>query len=254
MGGRGGFSFGGEWFGFDTGDPDIINEPGLAAPDNRRSVRDRAKDLGFTDSYGTDGIDNEVMNASLAQLQMLERKYSDTQGIADSNYSSLNGVRTRNGVLAYVANPYGDNATQTLNLAINEMEDADKFVAAVTYAVNQGHFMNADTSSRQTMIGYTIAHEYGHMVENILYQRYKDNGGTMSEHAYALKVKEQILKEARTKKDYASNYSRKNAFEFFAESFANANSGRANPYGRALDRWLSRRSELNPEPLTQQEG
>ena len=88
--------------------------------------------------------------------------------------------------------------------------------------------------------GYTVRHEYGHMLSNALAVKNK-----MSTSSFTDKAKSEITHIARTKfgaktGSLPSEYGDKDSFEFFAESFASLNSGNPNAYGKAMGEWLKK--------------
>ena len=239
MGGRGGFSYGGDFVPFDIGKNDGVPE-GLLPQDTRENVRDWADQAGFARVMGTTGIDEDVMRASLARLTQLEQRF---HALRDSEGDMvLTGV-PMNDAMAYVTNNVMNGRDQQLVFSSKFMGDGDELYDMTKYAIGKGHFMPT-SADRQTVLGYTATHEYGHMVENILSTRARANGE--SQHAYALRVRDEVLSMAGLRynsseyKRLMSQYGKSNAYEFFAEAFANAYSGKPNRIGRAMDQWLIR--------------
>lgn len=238
MGGRGSFSYGGKRIG--GGGARIGNgTPGLVAPDSRRDVRDAAKAAGFRDVYNTSKIDREVMITSLEKVRELEKRYG---AIGNSRDIVLNGVMDDS--IAFVSRDGGkDSNSQSLNFSIGNMGNAGKLVDMTKKGQRTGWFMPSGTTRKQ-LIGYTVTHEYGHMVQNVLYSKSK----TSLTHAeYANAVRSEVKQIAKARYGYRdgskaiSKYGQKNSREFFAEAFANANSGRPNSIGRAMGDWLKKK-------------
>lgn len=242
MGGRGSFSYGGVVWGGDINIGKGGGEPGLLAAENRKELADLAVAAGFTRAMGTSGVDEEVMRNSLNRIRQLEGKYGV---LAESEDPVLVGSVEDNAI-AYVDQDYGNNRAQNMGFSPTKMGDAQKLYDAQLHGQSSGWFMPSRTD-RATLLGYTATHEYGHMLENVLYQRYRDAGGTKSEYAWASDVRDDVMRLAGYRgytagRNYKSlsTYGGKNAYEFFAEAFANANSGAENRIGRALNTWLER--------------
>lgn len=238
MGGRGSFSYGGKRI--SGGDTRIGNgTPGLVAPDSRRDVRDAARAAGFRDVYNTSKIDREVMITSLDKVRELEKRYGAIGGSKDI---VLNGVKDDS--IAFVSRSGGkESNNQSLNFSLDNMGNAGKLVDMTQKAQGKGWFMPSGTTRKQ-LLGYTVTHEYGHMVQNVLYSKSKT---TLSHSEYASAVRREIKQIATMNYGYRdgskaiSEYGQKNAKEFFAEAFANANSGRPNAIGKAMADWLKRK-------------
>lgn len=229
MGGRGAMSYGGRTIRFAASDN---GEPGLAAPEQRRDLRDAARALGFRDAYNTSSIDREVMEESLSALSALEKKYG---AIGSSTDAVLNGVKTD--AIAYVHRDKSDPSNQTLSFSVGNMGSAEHLVGATRKAVQQGHFMPSGMS-RSELIRYTARHEYGHMVENVLSAK-----SGMKHSTFVVKTYGEITDIARKKfgadvKKDVSKYGKSNGKEFFAEAFANAHSEKPNGIGLAMREWL----------------
>lgn len=108
--------------------------------------------------------------------------------------------------------------------------------------------------SKENASTYTIAHEAGHIVHNVLVSKLmKDNAISVWDISSfrkktLLSFKKKILEHAKketglkTQKEimekYLSQYGRTNTAEFFAECFANLHSGEPNPLGRAIGKFL----------------
>lgn len=94
-----------------------------------------------------------------------------------------------------------------------------------------------------SLANYTVKHEYGHLLQNALYQRAKANGYSGTEGQFAAYVYKKIESTARKKygatSSSLSRYGKTNSMEAFAESFANLNSGSPNAFGKALGEYLS---------------
>ena len=118
---------------------------------------------------------------------------------------------------------------------------------AATLARNQRReeatFFSMPTDGRLTSYaGYTVAHEYGHLVQNALYQRAISRGASVSADTFSEIAKKEInsiaMKKYSSKGVAISTYGTYNSYEFFAESFANAHLGAPNAIGLAMRDYL----------------
>ena len=103
---------------------------------------------------------------------------------------------------------------------------------------------NMPTDGKVTSLArYSITHEYGHLTESALYLKSRSSGSTKTEGQDARARTNAILKIAKgygaTRGD-VSHYGQQNSYEFFAEAFANAHSGKPNAIGRAMSEYLKR--------------
>lgn len=126
-------------------------------------------------------------------------------------------------------------------LHVGHMKNAAKRAKGEITAQQTHHHMPID-GRLTSRAGYTITHEYGHLVQHALYQRALKNGYNGTEEAFRQRAfvsiaSSAVRKYGATGKDL-SNYGRNNAAEFFAESFANANLGAPNAFGRAMQDYL----------------
>ncbi len=111
-----------------------------------------------------------------------------------------------------------------------------KMVKTMFNDIKKGHSMPATKYK-----SYTFNHEFGHLVENYILR--KKNTDYMAD-----KVRNDIIKIAMKQSKLTrqqvisqiSGYGTKNSREFFAESFANMQSGRPNVLGKAMKTYLKR--------------
>lgn len=238
MGGRGSLSYNGHKIRVTATGKKVSGV--MVAPDNRADIRNKAQSIGFRDVYNTSSIDSEVMNASLDKLKALEDKYG---AIGNSTNIVLNGVNSD--AFAYVARGgiHGSNVkSQTLNFSLENMGNANDLAGATKKAIANGLFSQAKTD-RKTLLSYTATHEYGHILENVIYSNSKSSS-KKTIASFADSAKKGIENIATKKYGYNKNkpvtskYSNTNSREFFAEAFANANSGKPNAIGKALNDWV----------------
>nr|DAH90094.1 MAG TPA: Lethal factor [Caudoviricetes sp.] len=134
--------------------------------------------------------------------------------------------------------------------------DAKKLIDETKRCVEIGHFMPCD----ETELGaYTIAHEFGHVLHNVLFtkevERRIQNGETFRflnfgqiRSRVISQIRSDVLKLAmketgdRTmsavEQRYVSAYGRSSRAEFIAEAVANAYCGKPNPVGKAMAKYI----------------
>lgn len=211
----------------------------LESKDQRKDVNDISSLAGFTGgSYGTDAIDTQSMSAYMLHLHRLEKEYGALEAVP----TSIHGATGR-GFLAAAGGDGKGHATLLLN--VGEMKNAAHRAKSEITSQRTHHHMPTD-GKLTSRAGYTVTHEYGHLVQHALYQKAVKNGYTGTEKAFRRRAYRDIASSAvrkygATGKDL-SNYGRSNTAEFFAESFANANLGAPNAFGRAMQDYLKRNS------------
>lgn len=215
--------------------PDVGDIPGLVTQESRNEIREQYQQLGFVNVWNTDKIDAEIMNENLSRLKELEAKYG---AIKASENPVLNGVQTN--AFAYVASIPSNRKSQSLNFSLGEGHtSANELAGRVIVASKIGNFMPFG-KSRKEAVAYTVTHEYGHMVQNIMYSNYK---GNRSFNSYSNNVAMGIIATARRKYgmsniEHISRYGLRSPQEFFAEAFANAHSSTPNAVGLAMQDFL----------------
>lgn len=215
--------------------PDVDDIPGLVTQESRNEIREQYQQLGFANVWNTDKIDAEIMNENLSRLKELEAKYG---AIKASENPVLNGVQTN--AFAYVASIPSNRKSQSLNFSLNDGHtSANELAGRVIVASKIGNFMPYG-KSRKEAVAYTVTHEYGHMVQNIMYSNYK---GNMSFNSYSNSIARGIIANARRKYgmsgiEQVSRYGLRSPQEFFAEAFANAHSSTPNAVGLAMRDFL----------------
>lgn len=203
--------------------------------ESRSEIREQYQQLGFANVWNTDKIDAEVMNENLSRLKELEAKYG---AIKASETPVLNGVYTR--ADAFVSFSLDNHKNQSLNFSLSKSAaSANELAGANMVASKIGLFMPYG-SGRKEALTYTVTHEYGHMVQNIMYSNYR---GNMSFNSYSNNVARGIIANARRKYgmnnvEHISRYGLRSPQEFFAEAFANAHSSTPNAVGLAMRDFL----------------
>ena len=226
MGGRGSYSMTGRER---TGK---MNNVG-GASDRRPDVQQAFREIGFNDVKGTNGIETSVLGAYAITLNQLEREYGAIGASDNPEFVTGNGKNVKAAVFYYDDNPsdqilaIDSDAMGTIRANVNLHREAEK------------SGFHAPTDGRITSeAGYTITHEYGHMLSNALAAK---NGMTASAFSDRAASEIRLIAESRygaSRSDSVSVYGSSRSSEFFAESFASFRSGAPNAFGRAMGDWL----------------
>ena len=241
MGGRGSVSVSGGKVGkgeLNGGKNDIKNIGGDS--DARSDIQKMFVDeLGFSDVKGLKGIDTAILGAQGIALNNLERKYGALAAVGVGSMEVL-GMDSASAIAAVRSNAL-TGQPNALMLNRRNFSEISSMTAYQREAEKARWSMPTD-SSTISLARYTATHEYGHIVESALYMRDRAaQGGNLHEGVHAAQVKRDILSIAKGYGGSAtdvSRYGNYDSYEFFAEAFANANSGRPNAIGRAMNDYL----------------
>lgn len=203
-------------------------------PDSRDDVIDMALYTGFVEgSFGTDVIGTQSMSAYMLQLQKLEKEYGAIHAVPTKVYAATGNFTAA----------AGSDGNGNANLLLNPRHMANAATLARNQRREEATFFFMPTNGRLTSYaGYTVAHEYGHLVQNALYQRAISRGASVSADTFSEIAKKEInsiaMKKYSSKGVAMSTYGQYNSYEFFAEAFANAHLGAPNAIGLAMRDYL----------------
>lgn len=125
-------------------------------------------------------------------------------------------------------------AKPVINLNIRYYGSIKKLLNITFKKSKQKWFMPTSTYK-----GYTFIHEFGHLVENYLLRgRNTDAAADRIKNAIMDIAVQQSGLNAKKVASLLSKYGTKNSREFFAETFANAFSGKPNALGKAMKTYL----------------
>jgi hypothetical protein len=203
-------------------------------------------------------LPDDVLISQTKRLQKLEKRFGM---IGKSVSPSLSAMNDRN-ANAYVTHKIKNPNEQSLSLCSQYFgQGLDHIIA------NQRNRSNVSKWSmpcaEDMLEWYTVTHEYGHMIHNVLLSESIDSMDTFKTRAtttagkykaydnYQKKVLGEWDKEiiAIAKKDNPdfvlsdniSGYGKTKNAEFFAEVFANSQCGNPNELGKAMNKWLKER-------------
>ena len=224
------------------------------------------------DDVGFDMIEdsfNNRVNPELAieqtnQLIKLEKKFG---AVHKSTHSTICSESSK-GANAYVSSGVATPGNQHLSLCPGAFKNRDNLISGALRTKESGWHMPFIDEKASV---YTVTHEYGHIIENILEQERMISLGWDADEPmkfvnYARKTTKamfkwyydiskqvqkecfdeiiEIAKEANADFSLADNLSRyghTNRCEFFAEVFANSQLGEPNELGKAMNVWLERK-------------
>lgn len=226
----------------------------------------------LTDTVGFDSleaslskVDDDLLIANTNQLQILEQKF----GAVHKSTGTISSTHSRSAV-AYVSSRMAQPTIQNLSLCPNYYKDRVKFLETERRCVESGWSMPCALTDEELSI-YTVTHEYGHMVQNVLVEkkmleagwtaadpkRFVDITKSTSKAAYKWyniqrkavqdECFAEIVQIAKDNNadfrlaDNLSKYGYSNKAEFFAEVFANSQLSEPNELGKAMNIWLERK-------------
>lgn len=222
--------------------------------------------VGFNDlEESLSKIDNDLLIANTNQLQILEQRF----GAVHASIGTISSTHDRTAI-AYVSSRTIQPTMQNLSLCPKYYKDKAGFLATEKRCVESGWSMPCALTDEELSI-YTVTHEYGHMIQNMLIQRRMTNAGWEAENPgkfvdmtkrtrnaaykwYNMQRETvrnecfseivQIAKDNNAEFNLADNlskYGHSNKAEFFAEVFANSQLSEPNELGKAMNIWLERK-------------
>ena len=218
--------------------------------DAERVLKD---DVGFeTLMTGLGNLPDDVLIKQTEQLRTLEKKFGAVHG---SVHPKIGADKNGGGTFAYVSHYIKDINTQSLHFCANHFSSITDIISEMADLAKRKYFMPSND-----YIVYTVTHEYGHMLHNVLltndmdsFQDFKTRATTTNGRYKAYdKYRDKTLNQYRTEIiDIAkqrnpnfdinanlSRYGMTNPAEFFAEVFANSQGGQPNELGDAMNEWL----------------
>lgn len=242
-----------------SGEVSNTRKPFETIAEVEKALQDKGVKLGNS----LEKMDPKLYLDNANELNELLETYPKSQEYIRSNQFTFDAAERR----ARVHGSCGHNidiSEQRISLNRIEFGNYDNVVNSAISEAASGFKMPLDPSKAY---GYTLNHEFGHLIQNILVKDIFDKNpeeliklkeavfrqsstSRMRKYLndYYLKkarvMKDDIIKIAKDmNKDFSldlelSQYGRTNNAEFFAECFANARSGRPNTLGKAILKYL----------------
>ena len=206
-------------------------------------------------AYNTNSLrnlDNKLTKTNAKQLDYLLNKYP-TIGKYIKNKGLTFGGSDRTDAIAYTS--YTRNIDNIgIYLEKRYYKNADKHIKVIKNGISKGNFMPCNNKFTDK---YALTHEFGHVVETFLLNEYNINNPLEYKEAltsnykwgkYKNKVyngiRNDIIKIAiKNNANFnidscLSVYGKSSPAEFFAECFANAECGKPNELGKAIQEYL----------------
>lgn len=232
--------------------------------DRRTAYKSLIDEIGFKEIKSTlKNVDEQLLVDSVNQLRKLEQHFkmihnSEMEIFCDGRSSSL----------AYVSSLIMNPSKQDLSLCKKYFNNY-KILVDTQSRISKSNW-NMPCSD-EYVTKYTVTHEYGHIIQNLLIkQRYIKEGWDETNPkafydstkttkkgrlAWYNKLREEVENEhyeeiiaiaKENNKDFnlldnISDYGKSNKAEFFAEVFANSQCGKPNELGKAMQIWLKRK-------------
>lgn len=223
-------------------------------------------DVGFKmieDSFKK--VDDNLVISNANQLRKLEEKFG-----AIHNSTATICSESDKTAMAYVSTGKATPTNQNLSLCPKWYKDRVALIAEEKKSVGDFWSMPCALTDEELQI-YTVTHEYGHILQNVLVRkRYELDGWDESKPFAFMDMKkstskakfkwytkrreevlnscyDEIIQIAKDKNpnfvlsDNLSRYGMKNKDEFFAETFANSQLSKPNELGDAMNVWLKRK-------------
>lgn len=210
-------------------------------------------------------IDDALLIENTNQLIKLEKKF----GAIHQSRSTICSVPS-SGAAAYVSNIITNPTRQNLSLCPRHFSKKNYVLEKEKEYIESGFAMPAKLVDEELTI-YTVTHEYGHMVQNMLIENeMKLNGWDVSktnafvdmskrtrnaQYKWYFDIINKVEKdcfdeiiaiakennESFNVHDHISRYGKKNRAEFFAEVFVNSQLSEPNELGVAMNIWLEKK-------------
>jgi len=206
-------------------------------------------------------LDTELVKNNFNQLNKLLNKYPKVGNFVKDK--SLMFVGKTTNAIAVTSHSYDMNRLG-IHLSNNYYDKYNNYTKAIKKGQKNGHFMPC---SDKNIDKYALNHEFGHLVENYLINEYNiSNPAEYSNFKTKIRTATTQYQVNKTFKEYEgkicdkisqdiydiaiknnpnfdlsknlSNYGRGSSQEFFAECFANLESGKPNELGKAMEEYL----------------
>lgn len=209
-----------------------------------------------------DGMDKQLLVDNTNQLIKLENKFGviNQSEFVDFNLDEGN----------YIGNATSNKLTpanQYLTLNKKRYSDRELHINNEIKGIKSGYSMPAELTNKEASV-YTITHEYGHMLQNVIKRDYMKSLGWTESNAFAFINRKAKTNSAKYKwyedvqkkiqndcydeiiaiakrnnpsfdlEANISEYGKISKNEFFAEVFANSQLSKPNELGNAMNQWL----------------
>lgn len=193
----------------------------------------------------TKKVDVNLLESITNQLKSLEDRFNI---VHRSNETSFNYVG-RHKAIAFVTSRGFNSGNQWLTINGQYFKSVDEMMRSTFDMVRQGWSMPIDLRNDYELQTYSITHEYGHMIHNLLFRQHQltNPASNITRGEWVANVQNELINIATKNNpdfkllDNISQYGRKNQYEFFAEVFANSQYSQPNELGMAMQEWLKQK-------------
>lgn len=210
----------------------LINVENDSISERKNDFIDFLQDDNINICISTDNFKSENINPNIRKVYEMTGKFSGiSKGLRNSQLDIRGAKFSGSAVACFSYNPRNkDNMTIFINSNLEKLsrEEVEK---KTKVQVENKSWAPCD---KDELINQDIAHEYGHFVQKLIFEKQMDKNLTSEmtgqqidgyERMLALKCKQDILKIQKERfnetNDFISHYGSKSSFEFFAETFAN---------------------------------
>lgn len=216
---------------------DVKFEPLIDAENDSISERnndyiDFLQDKRINVCISTDNFNSENINPNIKKVYEITKRFNGiSKGLRNSQLDIRGAKFSGPTVACFSYNP-------------RNKDDMTIFLSSKLEKLSRGEIEN-DTkiqvdnkfwapSDKEEFINKSVAHEYGHFVQKLIFEKQMDKNSTSEmtrqqidgyERMLALKCKQDILKIQKERfndtNDFISHYGSKSNYEFFAETFSN---------------------------------
>ena len=188
--------------------------------------------------------DPDLMDANIQRLEDLENRFhifGRSQGTwIEYNYRIDSIAQT---------SAYPNNFAHQGLVYSKDYRDINTILNQQRRTSGNGWHMPCNLESDYDVMTYTTAHEYGHAMHNLFYRQAQLSGEAVDRAEFVAHMDIEVFDIARDLSndesfnpfDHLSRYGKKNAFEMWAEMFANSQCGAPNILGEAMNVWLQRK-------------
>ena len=240
---------------------------------NNKTTKTVKTTLSIKDNIN-DKIDSKLHSTTIDRLTELNKKYPSMD-----KFFKEKGTTISNELLGFSTNAQVkyDYDIKNVDFSLNNFryKDYNELITKTGESIKSNWYMPCDKKYYDV---YTITHEYGHAIECKLINDYNlshaEELAKLTEKVekyktgnydvkYAISQTQNITRKYTNKitndiaqdilkiahdidpnfvlSDYISKYGKTNNYEFFAECFANANCGKPNVLGKAMEQYLKER-------------
>lgn len=212
-------------------------------------------------------VNEKLQISNIQQLLKLEEKFG---AVHESRSVTIVGNARNASTRAYVNTFTVSPLQQNLSLSPQHFNDRAQLIESTRDAITENWSMPAKMTDEVLEV-YTVTHEYGHLLQNMLTGKLMQERGWTPEKPMNMFDAKKKTKKAQMKFytkarndakkehmkeivdvakesdsdfslfDHISDYGKTNEAEFFAEVFANSQLGKPNALGDAMNIWLKRK-------------